>query len=115
MAKLYPAHEGHLPVWSEGNVYLNGAKAWEHEKNGLTVSEKVKVDLVEFWEKPLSRKNLLKILTERRFSLTWIISVVIVELVSCPVPSRQKKTQRKNYIEFTGCLAALGSPFYISR
>lgn len=26
---------------------MNGAKAWEHEKNGLTVSEKVKVDLVE--------------------------------------------------------------------
>lgn len=23
----------HLPVWSEGNVYLNGAKAWKKEKN----------------------------------------------------------------------------------
>lgn len=25
----------HLPVWSEGNVYLNGAKAWKKEKNGI--------------------------------------------------------------------------------
>ena len=35
MAKLEPAHEGHLPVWSEGNVYFNGAKAYRAEKNGL--------------------------------------------------------------------------------
>ena len=34
MAKLEPAHMGHLPVWSEGNLYFNGAKAYRAEKNG---------------------------------------------------------------------------------
>lgn len=33
MAKLEPAHMGHLPVWSEGNLYFNGAKAYRAEKN----------------------------------------------------------------------------------
>ena len=35
MAKLEPAHMGHLPVWSEGNLYFNGAKAYRAEKNGV--------------------------------------------------------------------------------
>ena len=35
MKALEPAHFGHLPIWSEGNVYFSGAQAWEHEKNGL--------------------------------------------------------------------------------
>mgnify|MGYP000326171203 FL=1 len=34
MKKLESVHFDHLPVWSEGNVYLNGAKAWKHEKMG---------------------------------------------------------------------------------
>ena len=47
MMKLETAHFGHLPVWSEGNVYLAGAKAWKHEVNGLVKEDPVKVDLVE--------------------------------------------------------------------
>ena len=50
MKKLEPVHFGHLPVWSEGNVYLGGAKAWKHEKDGLVTAEDrnaVKVELVE--------------------------------------------------------------------
>ena len=50
MRGLEPAHFGHLPVWSEGNVYLGGAKAWKKEVNGLVVDnarEEVKVELVE--------------------------------------------------------------------
>ena len=50
MKGLEPAHFGHLPVWSEGNVYLGGAKAWKKEVNGLVVDnarEDVKVELVE--------------------------------------------------------------------
>lgn len=48
MKKLEPAHFGHLPVWSEGNVYLAGAKAWKHEKTGLTDAESpVTVELEE--------------------------------------------------------------------
>ncbi len=59
MGKLEPVHFGKLPVWSEGNVYLNGAKAWKKEVNGLVVEDstsgaesgdiptEVKVELVE--------------------------------------------------------------------
>ena len=34
MKKLEPHHFDKLPVWSEGNFYLNGAEAWKHEKKG---------------------------------------------------------------------------------
>lgn len=47
MRELEPVHFGHLPIWSEGNVYINGAKAWKKEVNGLTVENQVKVELVE--------------------------------------------------------------------
>ena len=48
MKKLETAHFGHLPVWSEGNVYLAGAKAWKHEKNGLVDAKSpVTVELEE--------------------------------------------------------------------
>ena len=29
----------HLPVWSEGNVYFNGAKPWESERNAQVVED----------------------------------------------------------------------------
>ena len=48
MAKLEPAHEGHLPVWSEGNIYFNGALAWRAEANGKVDSEHtVSADVVQ--------------------------------------------------------------------
>jgi alpha-L-arabinofuranosidase len=47
MKDLEPAHFGHLPVWSEGNVYLNGAQPWKHEEKGLVVGKGAKVELVE--------------------------------------------------------------------
>ncbi|MCD7954418.1 MAG: right-handed parallel beta-helix repeat-containing protein [Lachnospiraceae bacterium] len=50
MKKCEPAHFGHLPVWSEGNIYLGGAKASRHEKDGRTAangSEDIRVELVE--------------------------------------------------------------------
>ena len=50
MKGLEPAHFGHLPVWSEGNVYLGGAKAWKKEVNGLVIDnarEDIKVEVVE--------------------------------------------------------------------
>ena len=54
MAKLESAHEGHLPVWSEGNVYFNGAGAYRAEENGRidtehTVSTKL-AQTDEGWE-----------------------------------------------------------------
>jgi hypothetical protein len=50
MKALESAHFGHLPVWSEGNVYLNGAKPWKHEVNGLLIENndnEIRVELVE--------------------------------------------------------------------
>ncbi|MCQ2520717.1 MAG: hypothetical protein MJ107_09330, partial [Lachnospiraceae bacterium] len=48
MGGLAPYHDGHLPVWSEGNVYLNGAKAWCKEVNGLTIDKSdAYVELIE--------------------------------------------------------------------
>ena len=47
MSALEPVHFGHLPVWTEGNAYLGGAKACKNEVNGLISSENVKVELLE--------------------------------------------------------------------
>ena len=50
MLALADVHFGHLPIWSEGNVYLNGAKPWKKEVNCLLVDKNdqgVKVELVE--------------------------------------------------------------------
>ena len=50
MAALAPVHEGLLPVWTEGNVYLGGAKPCKNEVNGLVAAantDEVKVELVE--------------------------------------------------------------------
>ena len=52
----------HLPVWSEGNVYLDGAKAWKHEKNGFVSSENVKVELTEKDGKYFLDTNIYEIL-----------------------------------------------------
>ena len=48
MGKLSVPHFSHLPVWSAGNVYLNGAKAYQHETSALMDTEhEVHVRLVE--------------------------------------------------------------------
>ncbi|MBR2048105.1 MAG: right-handed parallel beta-helix repeat-containing protein [Oscillospiraceae bacterium] len=50
MGKLEPVHFGHLPVWSQGNVYLSGAKACKNEVGGLVRGGDpgdVRVELVE--------------------------------------------------------------------
>lgn len=65
MKKLEPAHFGHLPVWSEGNVYLAGAKAWKHEKNGLTENQNpVTVELEEKDGQYYLNTNLYEIVAE---------------------------------------------------
>ncbi|MBR3906410.1 MAG: right-handed parallel beta-helix repeat-containing protein [Clostridia bacterium] len=46
MMKLDKPQRAHLPVWSEGNVYLNGAKPWKHEQHHL-VADGARVELVE--------------------------------------------------------------------
>ena len=47
MKKLEPVHFSHLPVWSEGNVYLSGAKACKNEVGGLVFDDDVRVELAE--------------------------------------------------------------------
>ncbi len=39
MMTLAVAHWKHLPVWSEGNVYLGGAKAWKYEAGALVLPD----------------------------------------------------------------------------
>jgi len=50
MSALEPVHFSHLPIWSEGNVYLNGAMPWKKEANCLFIEkdgDELKVELVE--------------------------------------------------------------------
>lgn len=51
MSKLEKVHFGHLPIWSEGNVYLGGAKPWKNEKAGFVSDEKREAISVELREK----------------------------------------------------------------
>ena len=44
---LDPVHNGHLPVWSEGNLYIGGAKAWKKDVNSKTIDKDIRVELVE--------------------------------------------------------------------
>lgn len=63
MMALREAHEeNHLPVWSEGNVYLAGAKSWKHEKNGLTDASAVQIDLEEKDGRIVLKTNLYDIM-----------------------------------------------------
>lgn len=49
MGYLGQFHFGHLPVWVEGNVYVNGADVSKHEKNGKRIegAGKTLIDLTE--------------------------------------------------------------------
>lgn len=50
MRELEAVHFSHLPVWCEGNAYLNGAKPNKNEVNGLhleNTSQKIMVELKE--------------------------------------------------------------------
>ena len=45
MGKLARYHESHLPVWARGNVYLGGAKPWQHETDCLVIDEAPSISL----------------------------------------------------------------------
>lgn len=48
MGKLAQYHFSHLPIWSAGNVYFNGAKPWNREEKYLyDETNKVTVELAE--------------------------------------------------------------------
>ena len=63
MGKLAPAHESHLPVWIDGNVYFNGAKAWEKEQhNRVDTEHNVSVDVAVKDGKPVLETDLYQYL-----------------------------------------------------
>ncbi|MBQ6343771.1 MAG: right-handed parallel beta-helix repeat-containing protein [Anaerolineaceae bacterium] len=67
MKKLEKYHFSPLPVWCEGNVYLNGAKACRHEKNGLIENQTpVFVELDENNGDPVLRTNLYSLIAPFR-------------------------------------------------
>lgn len=48
MGKLASPHFDHLPIWSDGNAYLNGARAWKNETNKIIDDKsEVKIELSE--------------------------------------------------------------------
>ena len=51
MRALATVHAEHLPVWCEGNVYLNGAKPCKNEVNGLSIEDVGQNIVVELLEK----------------------------------------------------------------
>ena len=63
MAKLEPAHFGHLPVWVKGNVYFNGARACKKEAQNLVDAEhEVKVEVEMREGRPVLSTNLYEFL-----------------------------------------------------
>ncbi len=63
MSGLAPAHEHKLPVWSHGNVYFNGAKAWKHESDAVVDTEhQVNVDVEVCGGRPVLRTNIKDVL-----------------------------------------------------
>ena len=70
MGKLAPAHKGHLPVWCQGNVYLHGAQAWEHEQAGLVdSSHPITVEVEERDGRPVLNTNVYQVIDQFRCSM----------------------------------------------
>ena len=67
MRGLEKYHFSELPVWSEGNVYLNGAQACRNEKNGFVNNgDSFFVELEEKDGKPVLKTNLYEAIREFR-------------------------------------------------
>ena len=67
MKKLEKYHFSHLPIWSKGNAYFNGAQAWEHEEASLVDTEnKVSVELEFVDGKPVLKTNVYDFLKDFR-------------------------------------------------
>ncbi len=59
MHKLAVFHFSPLSVWSEGNVYLNGARAYQHEKNGMMIDgDSAFIEIDENDGNPIIRTNI---------------------------------------------------------
>ena len=65
MASLEPAHMGHLPVWSGGNAYFNGARAFRAEEDGWVDTEHtVSVELIHTEEGDVLKTDLYEYLED---------------------------------------------------
>lgn len=55
----------HLPVWADGNIYMNGAKAWKKESTAATGSANVTLDVVQKSEGWVLNTNLYELLPDQ--------------------------------------------------
>ena len=70
MGKLDKYHHRHLPVWCEGNVYLNGAKPQKNEKNAFVDNQsKAFVEIEEEDGKPILRTNIYDLIKDFEVSM----------------------------------------------
>ncbi len=78
MGKLEQYHFSPLPVWSEGNVYFNGARAYKNEKNSLIDDkDRVEVDIEVKDGKPVLKTNLYDFIKD--FEVPMVNSDVLGE------------------------------------
>ena len=66
MGALEKVHFGHLPIWSEGNVYLGGAKPFKKEKDAIVKDVPVSVELSEENGSPILKTNVFDLIKEIR-------------------------------------------------
>ncbi len=66
MGALEKVHFGHLPIWSEGNVYLGGAKPFKKEKDAIVKDVPVSVELSEENGSPILKTNVFDLIKDVR-------------------------------------------------
>ena len=66
MGALEKVHFGHLPIWSEGNVYLGGAKPFKKEKDAIVKDVPVSVELSEENGSPILKTNVFDLIKDIR-------------------------------------------------
>ena len=57
MFKLAKYHWSYLPVWTDGNAYLNGAKSCKNEKNRIVSDEKAYAEIEVVNGSPMLKTN----------------------------------------------------------
>ena len=67
--KLEKYHESHLPIWAKGNVYLGGAKPWQHEKDCLVLPDMPELTLVDSEDGPKLQTNVYDLIAAYRAAI----------------------------------------------
>lgn len=114
MGKLAPAHKGHLPVWCQGNVYLNGAQAWEHEQAGLVdSSHPITVEVEERDGRPVLNTNVYQVIDQFRCSMvnTQVLGKAFEPEESYENPDRTPITFDRDYLGNHRGAGVLPGPF----